>query len=125
MGTKRLITLLCLVAILGSVAIWNIDTMKEKRMAEMLEADMSLVNTVVPSQENPTMEAGAEEEVPVVPASPRASTGETPVATPPSSTIEGDMAALDTMFDAAYEDAALDTTFTSDGATTLSEPYDI
>jgi hypothetical protein len=45
MGTKRLITLLCLVAILGSVAIWNIDTMKEKRMAEMLEADMSLVNT--------------------------------------------------------------------------------
>jgi len=122
MGTKRLLTLLALVTILGGVSMYYTNLMKTPSAEEMMDTPAMEVS----SSEAAMTDVSAAEADTVVPARSSGS-AVTPTAAAPAiaaNTIEADMNALDALADVEYDDAALEAAVTGTTANSLTESYD-
>lgn len=118
MGTKRLLRLVALVALLGGVSIYYTTQVVPMQVATST-SEMIVVSAPVDMAAEVANDTGEES----MPTSAPQTTPVNQTATAASS-LDADIAAIETMVDGTYDDSALEASITSDGSAVLDQAYE-
>ncbi len=118
MGTKRLLRLLALVALLGGVSMYYTTQIVPSQNATSTSEISApiVISDEVTESDTASIAVPLEQEVTPV-----------PEATQPAAvagSLDADIAAIESLVDGTYDDSVLEASITSDGSAVLSESYD-
>ena len=123
MPTRKLLLLLTLVAVLGGSSIWYMET---KLGLNVFTSESSVMPIHDMTDESADEDVGATESIPTTQTEPASTIpgSQSGTQATPKASVDSELAELNSFYDAGYDDSSLNSTFTSDGANTLTDSYD-